>query len=305
MNEKRIFFIAGIVSVLYSLVVFVVYYANGYFIRGAIYADAIISYCEIISMVLTPMWSMVAIWIYYQALREQRKQIRQMQTSQFDSLFFELLKQQWEIRSKIKLSLPTISFPSSNTYEKDLVEYQGQKALVELWYRIESLSCGINSNLFECNLEQHEINFWEEDLINQEEYIVNPLETEQKEKYKKNSFYDLSITKYYIPGVYNKNENSPTEQAFALIYSKYYATIHNYFMHIAFVLSCLNKEIEDRKEWCEDNKFDDRNYWLAIIANLSIEEIKLIDCYKKRCRPDNLFTTLLKKAEKLGISISD
>lgn len=287
---RKIFVWSISISCVYAIVLAMFYGVKGYGWIGILDVGATASFAAMLSAFLVPLWSIVAAWVYYLTLKEQRKQIANMQVQHFDTEYFALLKRQWEIRDNIRIKLPKVCFGQSNVPQETNTEYVGQDVFRSFVCQLKYISEGIENEYFNQEWEASKAGFESAMVDNSNEVSQHedPDKYEKKQEQNKQKLQAIYSTIFYVPQGYQR-KGMPEEEAFDVLFECHKSALSNYFRHLGFIIQCLNKEAK-RSVLVKDNgKF----YLTAIKANLSSYEAYLLKFYNARCTSKGIFDQLL------------
>ena len=254
MNKRYIILGSVLVICIISIYIVVCIFArNGYCVawKTPIDHEGTTTFVGILSLIIIPTITLISVFVYYATLSEQRKQNHQLQSQHFIEQWQVLVAQQIAIRDNTTLILPILqnALPAQQTVKSvycfkmiwviyiRLVEAIKSNYDYSDWERIESKYDGLY------------VDFTGE-LACMEHY-----EPEKYAKLRQTNYEKLQVA--YIGNCFDIRGNnpvdiSPTNEAFRLIYERYFRLSSIYYSHLCSMLLFLQQNKSFYKDRIDD-----------------------------------------------------
>lgn len=261
------------IAIIAILVVCYIFARNGYCIAWGTPIDheGTATFVGILSLIIIPTITIISVFVYYATLSEQREQTRLLQSQHFIEQWQVLVAQQIAIRDNTTLTLPILqnALPAQQTFTS-------VHCFKMIWVIYIRLVEAIKSNYDYSDWEQIEAG-------NDGQYVDLTGELACMEHYEPEKYAKLRQTNYeklqvaYIGNCFDIRGNnpadiSPTNEAFRLIYERYFQLSSTYYSHLCSMLLFLQKN--------ESLYNDQKDYCIAVLKyNLCRAELLLIKQY--------------------------
>lgn len=259
-------------SIIIIAIIAVIYFVLGFRLSFSNY-DPIVTreWAKITLTLLALNWSVIAVVITYSTLKEQRKQIENINKQHFDNIYQSLLRRQWEIRDKLVFTHDVIykSFTPTPIELKNERYFEG---LYWFWkylnkanedgYLNQSEEWESIASAYENHQEQYDEIDWHERPEWCEQQMSNDLE-KLKALYAANVFQNFKLEK----------DGNFKIAAFKCVFQKYNTQHSLYFRHFQMIISFLSKSTKDG---C-----DREDYLLMLKANMSKYELLMLYYYSQ------------------------
>lgn len=287
MNKRTNIILCSILAICAMLICIAVCYIfarNGYCFawKTPIDHEGTATFVGILSLIIIPTITLISVFIYYATLREQREhncqlqlqhqeQIQLLQSQHFIEQWQVLVTQQIAIRDNTTLTLPILqnALPAQQTFTSVY-------CFKMIWVMYIRLVEAIKSN-YDCSN-------WEQIVAEYDgQYVDLTGELACMEHYEPEEYAELCKTNYeklqiaYVGYCFDIQGNytsdiSPTNEAFRLIYERYFRLSSTYYSHLCSMLLFLQKN--------EPLYSDQKDYCIAVLKyNLCRAELSLIKQY--------------------------
>ena len=192
-------------------------------------------------MIIIPTITLVSVLVYYATLSEQREQNRLLQSQHFMEQWQHLVAQQIAIRDNTMLTLPVLHAASP-----DRQTFAGVHCFKKIWM--------IYIRLVEAIKSKHNYSDWERTEAEYEGHYMDPtgelacMEHYEPEKYAKlrqTDYEKLQVAyvgyRFDIRGDYPSGI-SPTNEAFRLVYERYFRLSSTYYSHLCSMLLYMQRK---------------------------------------------------------------
>lgn len=244
--NKRTYIILGSVLVICIISIYIVvciFTHNGYCIawQTPIDYEGTATFVSILSLIIIPTITLVSVLVYYATLSEQREQNRLLQSQHFMEQWQHLVAQQIAIRDNTMLTLPVLHAASP-----DRQTFAGVHCFKKIWM--------IYIRLVEAIKSKHNYSDWERTEAEYEGHYMDPtgelacMEHYEPEKYAKlrqTDYEKLQVAyvgyRFDIRGDYPSGI-SPTNEAFRLVYERYFRLSSTYYSHLCSMLLYMQRK---------------------------------------------------------------
>lgn len=244
--NKRTYIILGSVLAICIISIYIVvciFTHNGYCIawQTPIDYEGTATFVSILSLIIIPTITLVSVLVYYATLSEQREQNRLLQSQHFMEQWQHLVAQQIAIRDNTMLTLPVLHAASP-----DRQTFAGVHCFKKIWMIYIRLVAAIKS--------KHNYSDWERTEAEYEGHYMDPtgelacMEHYEPEKYAKlrqTDYEKLQVAyvgyRFDIRGDYPSGI-SPTNEAFRLVYERYFRLSSTYYSHLCSMLLYMQRK---------------------------------------------------------------
>lgn len=244
--NKRTYIILGSVLAICIISIYIVvciFTHNGYCIawQTPIDYEGTATFVSILSLIIIPTITLVSVLVYYATLSEQREQNRLLQSQHFMEQWQHLVAQQIAIRDNTMLTLPVLHAASP-----DRQTFAGVHCFKKIWM--------IYIRLVEAIKSKHNYSDWERTEAEYEGHYIDPtgelacMEHYEPEKYAKlrqTDYEKLQVAyvgyRFDIRGDYPSGI-SPTNEAFRLVYERYFRLSSTYYSHLCSMLLYMQRK---------------------------------------------------------------
>ncbi len=245
------------IAIILIVVVCYIFAHNGYCIawKTLIDNEGTTTFVDILSLIIIPTITLISVFVYYATLREQRKQNRQLQSQHFIEQWQVLVTQQIAIRDNTTLTLPILqnALPAQQT----VTSVYCFKMIWVMYIRlVEAIKDAIKNNNDYSNWEQIEAEYdgLYVDLTG-ELACMEHYEPEKYAKLRQTDYEKLQVA--YVGNRFDIRGNnmagiSPTNEAFRLIYERYFRLSSTYYSHLCSMLLFLQQNKSFYKDRIDD-----------------------------------------------------
>lgn len=244
--NKRTYIILGSVLAICIISIYIVvciFTHNGYCIawQTPIDYEGTATFVSILSLIIIPTITLVSVLVYYATLSEQREQNRLLQSQHFMEQWQHLVAQQIAIRDNTMLTLPILQNDSPLPQE-----FKGVQCFNAIWIMYMRLAKVIDRNEncsnWYATLYEYERTFEEP---TEESQCMECYDLEKYDRLCKTNFerkrmtyvgYCFDIRGDYPSGI------SPTNEAFRLVYERYFRLSSTYYSHLCSMLLYMQRK---------------------------------------------------------------
>lgn len=273
MRENHFVVVGIILSVLTIGIEVIIYKKLGFYLDCNSYDPiATREWVKITLSIFAMIWSIIAVLITQQTLKEQRKQIQSTNIQHFENTYHQLLQRQWEIRKDLLFKQEIIADSSI----PQLITLKGERYFEGLYWFLFYLDeaykqgCIINSQ-----------DKWEETVASfddSQQYSVVDWH-ERPEWCEQNISNDLEKLKaLYVSYVFAANMKDINSKltAYKVIHSKFNIQHSLYFRHFKMIVLFLDNQVKLAE--MQDNL----NYYLFMLkANMTKYELLMLRYYSR------------------------
>ncbi len=241
------------IAIILIVVVCYIFTHNGYCVawKTPIDHEGTTTFVGILSLIVIPTITLISVFVYYATLSEQQKQNCLLQSQHFIEQWQVLVAQQIAIRDNTTLTLPILqnALPAQQTFT-------GVYCFKMIWVMYIRLVEAIKTNYDYSDLEQIEAGY-------EGQYVDLTGELACMEHYEPEKYAKLCQTNYeklqvaYIGNCFDIRGNnpadiSPTNEAFRLIYERYFRLSSTYYSHLCSMLLFLQQNKSFYKDRIDD-----------------------------------------------------
>ena len=251
----------------------------------------------VVGGVIGPLWALAGVFIYYYALKLQAKSIdlntEELDKQQFESIFFNLLQTQHQIRISINGKFQDVIY-DINIKSLDIID------IYKSGYDFFQFSSIELRSVYDCLKNKFEYVQYDKSLFNTE--LLKIITDKHRGIYSSGAKYDIDIKlgkikKYYKlysygiieQKIYDKikdtsNERARCEYLYLMLFFKTHSAIGHYCRHLYNIVKFIHKERmrcfdkysqSDKKHKKEiENRF--MNYIAFVQAQMSTEELFIL-----------------------------
>lgn len=241
------------IAILCLMVVCYIFARNGYCIawQTPIDYEGTATFVSILSLIIIPTITLISVFVYYATLSEQQKQNCLLQSQHFIEQWQVLVAQQIAIRDNTTLTLPILqnALPAQQTFT-------GVYCFKMIWVMYIRLVEAIKTNYDYSDLEQIEAGYEGQYVdLTGELACMEHYEPEKYAKLRQTNYEKLQVA--YIGNCFDIRGNnpadiSPTNEAFRLIYERYFRLSSTYYSHLCSMLLFLQQNKSFYKDRIDD-----------------------------------------------------
>ena len=231
------------IAIILIVVVCYIFTHNGYCVawKTPIDHEGTTTFVGILSLIVIPTITLISVFVYYATLSEQQKQNCLLQSQHFIEQWQVLVAQQIAIRDNTTLTLPILQ----NALHAQQT-FTGVYCFKMIWVMYIRLVEAIKNNYDYSDLEQIEAGY-------EGQYVDSTGELACMEHYEPEKYAKLRQTDYeklqvaYIGNCFDIRGNnpadiSPTNEAFRLVYERYFRLSSTYYSHLCSMLLYMQRK---------------------------------------------------------------
>ncbi len=241
------------IAIILIVVVCYIFTHNGYCVawKTPIDHEGTTTFVGILSLIVIPTITLISVFVYYATLSEQQKQNCLLQSQHFIEQWQVLVAQQIAIRDNTTLTLPILqnALPAQQTFT-------GVYCFKMIWVMYIRLVEAIKTNYDYSDLEQIEAGYEGQYVdLTGELACMEHYEPEKYAKLRQTNYEKLQVA--YIGNCFDIRGNnpadiSPTNEAFRLIYERYFRLSSTYYSHLCSMLLFLQQNKSFYKDRIDD-----------------------------------------------------